>query len=58
MKPSKVDTIGTTAVCLGYGGICNFGASGILLVSVALHTWASEHDMAAPPDLSLDVVGE
>ena len=53
MLPSKVDTIGTTAACLEYGGICNLGASGILLVGVALYTWTVEHDMATLPDLSL-----
>ena len=52
MKPSKVDTIGTTAACQEYGGICNLGASGILLVGVALCTWAVEHDVTTLPDLS------
>ena len=52
MKPSKVDTIGTTAACLEYEGICNLGASGILLVGVALYTWAVEHDVTTLPDLS------
>ena len=28
----KVDTVGTPTVCPEYGGICNSGASGILLV--------------------------
>ena len=55
MLPSKVGTIGTTAVCLKYGGIYNLGASGILLVGVTLYTWAVEHDVATLPDLSLAV---
>ena len=55
MLPSKVNTIGATAACLEYGGICNLGASRILLVGVALCTWAVEHDVATLPDLSLAV---
>ena len=51
----EVDTIGATAACLEYGGICNLGASGILLVGVALYTWAVEHDVATLPDLPLAV---
>ena len=55
MKPSKVDTIGTTALCLEYGGIYNLGASGMLLVGKALYTLAVEYDVATLPDLSLAV---
>ena len=31
------------------------GAPGILLVGVALYTWAVEHDVATLPELSLAV---
>ena len=38
-----MDTVGTTAVCLEYGGIHISWASDILLVGVVMCTRASEH---------------
>ena len=41
--PSNAGTIGTTAVCPEYGGICISEASGIFPVGMAICTCAVEH---------------
>ena len=37
-NPSKADTIGTTTVCLKYGGICTSGGSGVLPLGMVMNT--------------------
>ena len=48
-----MDTVRTTTVCPEYGGICNSGASSILLVGVVMCSQAVGYEEVAFSDLSI-----